>query len=133
MELKDLVLTLDKYVDDAVGKAKEHAQVARTHNVALVAYEGGQHLVGQGEMKEDEHLNRLFDKVQYDPGMKRAYLRYLEGWKHVGGSLFVAFAGVSPASKHGRWGAIENYGQTREQAPKYDALLTFIEKTPSWF
>jgi hypothetical protein len=95
--------------------------VAQQHGVELVAYEGGQHLVGDGCLA-------LLGAVNRDPRMKDVYLSYLESWEQVGGGLFVHFSDIGRWSQWGFWGAMEHLGQTRERAPKYDALMTYIER-----
>ncbi len=115
------------------GWVAEQAKVAKKHGVRLVAYEGGQHLVGHGPMQEDPRVNALFDAVNRDPKMKALYLDYLGMWRAAGGELFVHLGAVGNWSKYGRWGALEWMDQPREEAPKHDALMTFIERTPRWW
>ncbi|MCK5907139.1 MAG: T9SS type A sorting domain-containing protein, partial [Flavobacteriales bacterium] len=43
------------------------------------------------------------------------------------------FSSVGPHSKYGHWGAKVYENQLRVDAPKYDALLTFIENNEIWF
>ena len=112
---------------------REHAAFARQAGVRLIAYEGGQHLVGVGPAVADEALNRLFDAVNRDPRMKQLYLDYLRAWREGGGDLFVHYAHCVKSSQWGRWGALEYLGQPREEAPKFDALLEFIDTNPRWW
>ena len=65
--------------------------------------------------------------------MKDIYLTYLNTWKNNGGDLFCNFSSVTEHSKHGHWGAKIDEKQSRAEAPKYDALLTFIEQNDIWF
>lgn len=112
---------------------RAHAALAAKHKIDLVAYEGGQHLVGVGPAQESEKLNQLFDRANRDPRMKAIYADYFEAWRKEGGKLFVHFTNVGSQSKYGRWGALETLTQKRGDAPKHDACLTFIEKTPRWW
>jgi len=112
---------------------KAHAEIAAKYKLELVAYEGGESFAGIAGTENNEKLNKLFDSVGRDPRMKQIYLEYLEGWKQNGGRLFVHFTDVFAPGKFGRWGALEYLEQPRAQAPKYDGLLTFIEKTPRWW
>lgn len=114
-------------VERAAKAMKEQARVARKFEVKLVAYEGGQHLVGVGPPMEDPRLNLLFDAANRDPRMKATYLGYLSEWRRAGGDVFVHFSAFGGYSRWGRWGAVERVGQPRAQAPKLDALLTFAE------
>lgn len=114
-------------IPDAVNSMKMQADVCSRYNVAMVAYEGGQHLVGVGSATENVKLNALFDAMNRDPRMGAAYTTYLNAWKQYGGSVFVHYVNCCNYSKWGRWGAMENLFQPRTKAPKYDALQGFIE------
>jgi hypothetical protein len=117
----------------AIGWMKEQAAIAKKHRVAMISYEGGQHLAGIYGAENDEALNRVFDAVNRHPRMKSVYTRYLDAWQKSGGQLFVHYVNVMAYSKWGRWGALESLAQPRSQSPKYDALISFIEKNPAWW
>ncbi len=133
MALADLMAALEGAVDESLGWTKEQKKIADAHGVMLVAYEGGQHLMGVQDIADDPIINRLFDAANESPKMKDLYLRYLKGWKEAGGGLFLHFNSVMRPSKYGRWGALQSMEQPRAEAPKYDALMTFSETTPRWF
>ncbi len=133
MGLADLMKRLETSVDESLGWVKEQKKLADKHQVQLIAYEGGQHLVGIGPVSDDAHVNSLFDAANSAPAIKGLYLRYLQGWKQNGGGLFVHFTSTMRPSKYGRWGSTESMEQPRAAAPKYDALMTFIETTPRWY
>lgn len=106
----------------------QNAKVARARNVLLLAYEGGQHLTGVGPAAtENAALNSLFDRANRDPRMGELYSSYLNTWRDQGGGLFMHFVDCAGPSKWGRWGALEWLEQPREQAPKFDALMRYIE------
>jgi hypothetical protein len=111
----------------------EQSAAARQFNVALISYEGGQHLVGVAGRENDTNLSSLFDQANRDPRMKQVYLDYLARWKANGGQLFTHFTHTGRFTKWGRWGTLESLTQTRAQAPKYDALQTFIGQNPKWW
>jgi hypothetical protein len=106
---------------------------ASSYGVRLLAYEGGQHMVGWGGAENNAALNNLFDTFNRDPRIKQLYLDYLADWKRVGGELFVHFNDVSSYTKWGRWGALEYVAQPRSESPKFDAIMTFIEQNPAWW
>jgi hypothetical protein len=112
---------------------KAHAEIAAKYKLELVAYEGGESFAGIAGTENNEKLNKLFDAVGRDPRIKEIYVEYLNGWKQNGGKLFVHFTDVFTPGKFGRWGALEYLEQPRAQAPKYDGLVTFVEKTPRWW
>lgn len=105
-----------------------HAAVARGHGLDLIAYEGGQHLVGTGGAENNEALTKLFMAANRDPRMKKLYLKDLAGWKAAGGGLFAAFASMGRYGKWGSWGLLENRDQGPALAPKYQAFLEFVGK-----
>lgn len=131
--LPELMKRLEKSVDESLVWVADQKKWADKFGVGLVAYEGGQHLVGVGPVADDAHVNGLFDAANTAPAMKGLYLRYLRGWKDQGGGLFLHFTSTMRPSKYGRWGAAETMEQPRAQAPKLDALLTFAETTPRWW
>jgi hypothetical protein len=110
-----------------------HRTLAKKYGLRLLAYEGGQHMVGVAGAEGNAALNRLFDNFNRDPRIKQLYLDYLAIWKREGGELFVHFNDVSRYTKHGRWGALEYVAQPRAESPKFDALQTFIEQNPAWW
>jgi hypothetical protein len=110
-----------------------YRKLASKYGVRLIAYEGGQHMVGGGGAENDPALNALLDRFNRDPRIKQLYLDYLAAWKQAGGELFVHFNDVGRYTKWGRWGALEYVAQPREQSPKFDALQTFIEQNPVWW
>ena len=50
-----------------------------------------------------------------------------EAPRPAGGDLFTAFNSIMRYSGTGRWGVLEYQTQPRLEAPKYDALMQFIE------
>jgi len=109
-------------------KIVEHAALAEKHGLDLIAYEGGQHLVGTGGAENNKELTALFIAANRDPRMKQLYLEDLGGWKKAGGGLFTAFASMSQYGKWGSWGILENQDQNPAGAPKYQAIIEFMEK-----
>ncbi|MGB5063441.1 MAG: cellulose-binding protein [Candidatus Competibacter sp.] len=108
-----------------------HKALADRYGLALVAYEGGQHLAGVGAVQDDARLEKLFTDANRDPQMGTLYTDYLNGWRQHGGQLFVHFNSVGRYGKFGSWGAKEY--QTQTGAPKHDALLRFIAANPCWW
>ena len=130
MTLDQLMKELDS---SSLPKAKalmlEHAAVARKYGLPMIAYEGGQHL-WEMEGKEPE-VQALFNAANHDPRMSAVYARYLEDWTQAGGGLFMHELDSARCDKGGCWGAVEYLGQPRAKAPKFDALMRFIEgQTP---
>ena len=122
-----------KALREAIGWMRNHAKVAKKYGVDLIAYEGGQHLVGHGGAENNERLTRLFQRANRSPLMRPLYLHYLDAWKAAGGKLFVYYGQPGKYTKWGSWGIAETLDQPRSAAPKLDAVLTFIEENPRWW
>lgn len=124
---------LESGLDAPASWVEKHAALAAKYKLKLIAYEGGQSLVGVGPVVENEALNARFDAINRDARMREVYAKYLGLWKKNGGELFVHFVNCSTFGKFGRWGAMENLDQPRSTAPKLDALWTFIDENPRWW
>ena len=108
-----------------------HLDLARQQSLPLIAYEGGQHLVTAGPYAGTA-MEQLFDDVNRDPRMGPLYTSYLNDWNTLtGGALFMHLGSCAPIDHTGnaRFGTIEYLGQPRSTAPKYDALMRWIEGT----
>jgi hypothetical protein len=131
MTLDDLFTELTtNSVPTALSYAQDNASVAQMYGVSLVAYEGGQSLVGVNGVENDDTISALFDAANRDPRMGSLYSTYLAGWKAAGGSYFVHFANCGLYNKYGRWGSLEWIDEDAGQAPKYTALQAFIAGNP---
>jgi hypothetical protein len=113
-----------------LNKALKQKQIADQYNVALIAYEGGQHLVARPRQKQTP-LTQTMIEANRNPRMGDLYRKYLKSWfDTVGGGLFVHFSYVYPPGPHGSWGALEFQDQPISEAPKYQALLDTVEYLP---
>lgn len=103
-----------------------HVDVLAGTGLQLLAYEGGQHLVGVGGAENNDTLTLLLQTVNRDSRMRDLYLDYFALWNTFGGGLFMHFTDVGPYSQWGSWGALEYLGQEPASAPKYQALLAYL-------
>ena len=114
--------------------AAVRAQVEEVRSLApelpVIAYEGGQHLLAHRAQANDAELVELFAEANRDPRMGALYRRYLDGWLAETGQPFHAFNSSGGWGRFGYWGLKEYTAQPRAQAPKYDAVRSFIERTP---
>ncbi len=86
----------------------EYANLADGLNLDLVAYEGGQHLVGvQQIVVNDTSMTELFIGANRDPRMANLYADYYAHWRDEGGKMFMHYASLGAYSKFGNWGAQE--------------------------
>ena len=116
---------LDACRKSAVERMKEVralSDIVRPMGLRVLAYEGGQHLVGVGGAENNQKLTDLFIAANRDPRMKDVYLEYLRGWREAGGGLFMVFSSMGAPSKWGSWAILEYEGQDPATAPKYQAV-----------
>ena len=102
------------------------ADMARRFDVRLVAYEGGQHLVGYSGTAHDETLHTLFADANNDERMGQMYRRHIDHWRAAGGSTYALYHSMGQYSKWGCWGLLESEAATAS-APKWRAVREMIE------
>ncbi|MDD5030325.1 MAG: hypothetical protein PHH58_12620 [Rhodoferax sp.] len=108
--------------------------VADAHGVAMVVYEAGNELFGRNSTAYQTQLQALFERAQSDPRMGALYTAVLNHWKANGGQLYAVFESTGRyTATRGNSTLLEWQGQPRSEAPKYDAVLTFIESNPCWW
>lgn len=103
--------------------------LAERLGLALVAYEGGQGLVGVNGGENDAALNTVLQAANRDPRMKDLYIKYFGAWQRNGGGLFVAYTHTSQWSKWSTFGMLEYADQPLTQAPKFVGFQTVLQ---SW-
>lgn len=104
----------------------KQAKAAKDAHLAMIAYEGGQHLAGHGGAENNDRLTRLLIAANRDPGMKELYLRHLNDWREAGGGLYVLFSSMGKPSKWGSWGLLESVDQDPATAPKWQAVREYL-------
>jgi hypothetical protein len=109
---------------DNLHAIQKQSQIARRHGVKLVAYEGGQHLVGHGGAENNERLVDLFIAANRDRRMGELYRRHLNLWWAAGGDLYAFFSSMSEPSKWGSWGLLEFEGSSHH---KWDAIQQVLQ------
>ncbi|KPK59629.1 MAG: hypothetical protein AMK73_08485, partial [Planctomycetes bacterium SM23_32] len=98
-------------------------EVADRNGLLLVAYEGGQHMVGVQGGENNQALTRLLQAANAHPRMGRIYERYYDAWTRAGGDLFCYFSSVGLWSKWGSWGILQHYDDEAAQSPKFMATM----------
>ncbi|GAA4228381.1 hypothetical protein GGQ68_003463 [Sagittula marina] len=104
-----------------------HAAVAEAHDLSMVMYEGGTHVVGIGENATDPELAEFFQHLNYSDGMGDLYGELLESWDEAGGTLFNAFVDVAPSSQWGSWGSLR---YLEDDTARFDELMAFNDTNP---
>jgi hypothetical protein len=101
-------------------------------SMRLIAYEGGQHLVGIQGVENIPAVVDLFVAANRDARMRDVYDTYLQSWKDAGGELFVHFSLSFGYGRFGSWGALESLGQS-PRPPKAAAIDDFNSANPCWW
>jgi len=102
----------------AIKAIHDSKKVADEFGLKLLAYEGGQHLVGVAGGENNQKLTALFHRVNADPRIRGLYQKYFSAWKREGGSLFCYFSSVSRWSKWGSWGGDAIRGRLASKIPQ---------------
>jgi hypothetical protein len=113
---------------EAIGAVTTMKAVADRHGVKLVAFAGGQGLVGVEGGEGYEPLNVLFREANRHPRMGEFYPRLLDAWKQAGGGLFCLFASTGNWGRHGCWGLLQHAAEGEREQPKYRAVMEWNRK-----
>ncbi len=123
-------------LDGTIAKIKNQLDITSKYNVKLITYEGGQHLttsvMGAAGLSEPEKdtFRALFKATNRDPRMKQRYEKLLNAWKGFsdqGTTLFTLYTLPQSYYRHGNWGLKEHLNKSRDESPKYDAVMGFQE------
>jgi hypothetical protein len=113
----------EKVLPETLDQVRKQQALAQKYGLKLVAYEGGQHLVGVQGGENNDELTALFHQANRDPRMGQLYTAYLDGWAAAGGDLFCVFSSVGRWSKWGSWGLLEYYDEPPASQPKLVAVM----------
>ncbi len=106
---------------------------SKGEKLSLIAYEGGQHMVGTFGAENNTALTALFHEANRHTRMGDIYFDYFQRWKQAGGEMFAVFSSMGEFSKWGSWGILEEYGE-KTTAPKYLNTTGFLEANrPPWW
>lgn len=119
-------------LEEVEGWMKAHFAAAQSRGLAMIAYEGGQHLVGVQGVQDNTTITNLFVAANRDPRMGAAYRRYLDMWKASGGELFVHFNLSFGYGRFGNWGVLETLTPTAP-SPKQQAIDDFNDDNSCWW
>ncbi len=112
----------------SIGWLQGQKKVADKYGLKLVAYEGGQHMVGVGGGENNETVTKLFHAANRHPRMGEIYRQYYAGWTAAGGDLFCYFSSVGSWSKWGSWGVLQFYDDDPLQSPKFLATMRWARQ-----
>ncbi len=108
--------------------------VADKYGLKLMAYEGGQHMVGVGGGENIEKLTALLHQANAHRRIADAYDTYYRAWEQAGGDLLCHFSSVSRWSKWGSWGLLQFSDDDLAASPKFMATLRWAGQLgqPVW-
>jgi len=112
----------------SIGWIEAQKRVADKFGLKLVAYEGGQHLVGVAGGENNETVTKLFQAANAHPRMGRIYEKYYDAWAAAGGDLFCYFSSVGRWSKWGSWGILQYYDDDPARSPKFLATMRWARQ-----
>jgi hypothetical protein len=109
---------------------------ARSVNKPMFAYEGGQHFTGQFDCNgtntfDNAALTQKFIAANLSPDMGGVYTMDLDRWRSMGGGMYCAFASLTEYTHWGCWGLLRYPKQNPASAPKYQAILNWINNNQS--
>ncbi len=113
---------------EAIERIREQKRLAAQHGLRLIAYEGGQHLVGSRGGENNSKVTALFLAANAHPRMGDIYRRYLDAWTTTGGDLFCHYSSVGRWTKWGSWGLLQHYDDDPAQSPKLRAVREWAER-----
>ena len=130
-ELRDGSVTGDASgtLENLYEQFEYHSKVAADHDLRMVMYEGGTHVVGLGNYQNNDELTAFFTHLNSSEEMAGLYGELIEGWHENGGTLFNAFVDVGSHGKYGSWGAREHLD---DDSPRWKELVEKNAIPPSW-
>lgn len=96
-----------------------HAKVAAAHNLRLVMYEGGPHIVAPAQVVADAGLSGFYERFAYSAEMAQVQTAALDEWRAAGGEQFNIFVECQGPGPYGYWGLQRHLG---DQNPRWAAV-----------
>jgi hypothetical protein len=133
MSVEEVVGVLLQDTQRMMNNVRQSVEHCTNRNLELIAYEGGQHLVGYFGAENNQALTNLFIRVNGDPAMETVYRAYLDGWKQTGAHMCVLYSSLEGWSKWGSWGMVRSHTADLTREWKYKAAVDFIDANPRWW
>jgi hypothetical protein len=112
---------------ESVRWIEDSKKVADKYGLKLLAYEGGQHMVGVAGGENNEKLTKTLHAANAHPRMGEIYRRYYDAWTRAGGGTFAYFASVGSWSKWGSWGILQYADDDPRLSPKYMSTMRWAQ------
>lgn len=122
--VEEIVERMANSLSQTQSEIADNMTVAETANIELIAYEGGQHLVGTDGNENIDVLTQKLTAANHHPDLQDVYCDYLNFWYLFNGGLFAHFNSHYPFSKWGSWGVKETMDDFDN--PKYLALQNCV-------
>ena len=107
ISIEEVVERMAASLTSATAEMDANKLVAESAGLELVAYEGGQHLLGTGGNENIDELTQKLTAANHHPDLEAVYCDYFDSWYEAGGGLFAHFNSHYPYSKWGSWGLKE--------------------------
>lgn len=122
--------------EDLKSELDERAANAQAAGIDMIAYEGGQHIVGlyqdannDGTLEiNDPDLTNFLTTLNRRPEMYDLSVLAMDMWEQAGGKTFLAFNDVSPYINHGSWGYREFWYDDLSVAHKARAYENWLAR-----
>ncbi|KXZ45525.1 hypothetical protein GPECTOR_53g111 [Gonium pectorale] len=115
--------TLPSQINTSLADVAQHAAIAAQYGKPLLTYESGQSLTGDGSSSD------MAIQANRHPGMKDVYTAYLNGLLAKNVSRIMHFSSIGAYSKYGSWGLMEWQDADPRDAPKLQAVQSFMNAT----
>ena len=123
--------TSTKLLNKSIRWMRQSRAIADKYQVRLIAYEGGQHLLGFQGAENDKQLTNLLLSANRAPEMEQIYQNYLDMWQTItDNGLFCLWLSMERWSKWGAWGLLEFYDQDETTSPKFRAVRLRFAPVP---
>lgn len=124
-------------LQEAAGWEAAYHKALAPYGLPLIAYEGGQTLLGFPRYMDGSSVVNSYIKANRDSRMGAVYTKALEDWKANGGRTYVLYDDVYPPGEYGEWGLLESFMDTvsplSSAPPKWQAVQKFISGNPCWW
>lgn len=116
--------SIKQSIPDIVRQWRYHRKISSTrYGLKLLMYEGGTHIVANGDFTRDPVLLPFFTKFNYSTHMGRLYTHLLRQWDALGADgPFNAFISTGQPGWYGSWGAKRYNGDSN---PRADVLIAY--------
>ncbi len=109
----------------AMAFSEQQRALAQTRNLATIAFEAGQHMVGYGSASSNYRLADKLIEANRLPGMRQVYDQFLTEWRRIGGGICCLYNTTNQYGLYGSWGLFEHSMQSFWDAPKYLGVIDY--------